>query len=280
MISNTPPDYLLLGHICADLQPDGTTRLGGSAFFAGCAAQQLGLQVGVVTACSPDLDLSPVPTPVVVVRQDAPHSTVFENRYTPQGRIQRLHAQAPPVDLRAIPPAWHAAPIVHLGPIMQDVPPEALGQFPDALVGVTPQGWLRTVRPNKTVALEPWRVLDLPWRREHVVVLSEEDVEHDESLVHRLAQRLNIAVLTRAERGATVWHHGTPADVPAFPADAVDPTGAGDVFAAALFAALHEGQSPIDATRWACAVAAFAIERPGVTTSFHDDQIRQRLLGH
>jgi sugar/nucleoside kinase (ribokinase family) len=220
-----------------------------------------------------------VPAAIAVVRQAAPTSTVFENRYTPQGRTQRLHAQAPPVDLQIIPSAWHAASIVHLGPIMQDVPLEALARFPDALVGVTPQGWLRTVRGDKIVALEPWRLLDLPWRHEQVVVLSEEDVEHDEALVQQLSQQLDIVVLTRAERGATVWHRSAPTHVSAFSANAVDPTGAGDVFAAAFLAALHKGQPPIDATRWACAVAAFAIERPGITTLPQDDQIRQRLLG-
>ncbi len=278
MASNTTPRYLLLGHICADLQPDGSTRLGGSAFFAACAAQQLGLHAAVVTVCSPDLDLSPVPAGIAVARQDAPHSTIFENHYTPQGRTQRLHAQAPPVDLEAVPLAWRDAPIVHLGPIMQDVPLDALQQFPDALVGVTPQGWLRTVH-NTIVRLEPWRLLALPWHARHVVVLSEEDVEGDEVLVQRLAQQLDIVVLTRAERGATVWHHAMVTDVAAQPADAVDPTGAGDVFAAAFFAALHNRQSPIDATRWACAVAAAAIERPGVTTLSQNEQIRQRLAG-
>ena len=276
MTSNTTPHYLLLGHICADLQPDGSTRLGGSAFFAACAAQQLGLHAAVVTVCSPDLDLSLVPHGITVARQDAPHSTIFENRYTPQGRTQRLHAQAPPVDLEAIPTAWRDAPIVHLGPIMQDVPLRALQQFPNVLVGVTPQGWLRTVR-DTIVGLEPWRLLDLPWHPRHVVVLSEEDVEGDEAIVQQLAQQLDIVVLTRAERGATVWHHTVATDVAALPTDAVDPTGAGDVFAAAFFAALHGGQSPLDAARWACAVAAAAIERPGVTTLPQHEQIRQRL---
>lgn len=277
MIGNATPDYLLLGHICADLQPDGSTRLGGSAFFAACAVQQLGLQVAVVTACSPDLDLSPVPAGIAVARQDAPRSTVFENRYTPAGRTQRLHGQALPIDLQQIPPAWQQAPIVHVGPIMHDMSWDVLHQFPHALVGVTPQGWLRTVHPDKTVVLEPWRLLDIPWRREHVVVLSEEDVERDEALVERLAQQLDVVVLTRAERGATVWHHGSATHVSAFPADAVDPTGAGDVFAAALFVALHNKQSPIDATRWACAVAALSIERPGVTTLPQQDLIHQRI---
>lgn len=275
MTSNITPDYLLLGHICADLQPDGSTRLGGSAFFASCAAHQGGLQVGVVTVCSPDLDLSPAPGGIAVVRQDAPNSTIFENHYTPQGRTQRLHAQAPPIELATVPAPWHAAPIVHLGPIMQDVPLAALNYFPDALVGVTPQGWLRVVREDKTVVLEPWRLLDLPWRRRHVVVVSEEDVERDEALVQQLAQQLDIVVLTRAERGATVWHAGVSADVGAPLTDAVDPTGAGDVFAASFFAALRGGQAPIDAARWACAVAAFSIRRPGVTSLPTAQQIEQ-----
>jgi sugar/nucleoside kinase (ribokinase family) len=271
----SPPQYLAIGHICADLQPDGSTRLGGSALFAACTAHRLGLRVAIVTACAPDLDLSSLPAAIQIVRQPAPYTTIFENRYDATGRVQRLHAHAPPVDLHQMPPTWRQAPIVHLAPIMQEVP-HTINGMADTLVGATPQGWLRVVQPNNVVVTEPARLLDLPWSPAHVAVLSEEDVQGDEALVGQLAQRLDLAVLTRAERGATVWQHGASTDVPAFAADVVDPTGAGDVFAAAFFAALHEGRTPVEAARWACAAAAFAIEGPGTTTLPTREQVEQR----
>lgn len=275
MVSTSPPNYLVIGHICADLQPDGSTRLGGSALFAASTAHRLGCRAAILTACADDLDLSSLPAGIEIVRQPAPSSTIFENRYTPQGRVQYLHGQAPPINLAAMPTVWQRTPIIHLAPIIQEVPHDALARN-NSLVGVTPQGWLRVVHPDRVVTSIPESLLDLPLRPSHLVVLSEEDVQGDEDLVRRLAQRIDRVVLTRAERGATVWEHRVPTDVPAFPANTVDPTGAGDVFTAALLISLQQGQSLLAAARWACATAAFAVEGPGITTLPTVDQVRQR----
>lgn len=260
-MSSAVPDYLIVGHICADLQPDSSGRLGGSAVVAARAADAQNLRVAIATVCAPTLDLSALPSRIAVARQPASQSTVFENRYTAQGRVQRLHSQAPPVDLHTIPQSWLRAPIMHLAPIMQEVPLAALQQFDAPVTGVTPQGWLRTAGPDRIVQLQPARLLTLPWRRSHVVVLSDEDVQADIALVQQLAQGLDLLVLTRAERGATVFERGIPTNVPAVPITVGDPTGAGDVFAAVFFTALHQGRPAIDAAGWACAVAARAIAR-------------------
>jgi sugar/nucleoside kinase (ribokinase family) len=109
------------------------------------------------------------------------------------------------------------------------------------------------------------------------VILSEEDIEGDESLVIELSRSIPLVVLTRADRGATVLERGRLTDVPALRADVRDPTGAGDVFAAAFLGALHRGHNSIAAARWACAAAAFAIEAPGATGLATTPQIERRL---
>ena len=48
---------------------------------------------------------------------------------------------------------------------------------------------------------------------------------------------------------------------------AVDTTGAGDTFTAALTVALIEGQAPTDALRFACAAGAVATTRMGAQSS-------------
>ncbi|HEX6288660.1 MAG TPA: PfkB family carbohydrate kinase [Herpetosiphonaceae bacterium] len=270
-------DYVAIGHICADLQPDGTTRLGGTALFAALTAHRLGLRTAILTACTPEFDLSAIPADVTIVRQPSPETTIFENRYHAEGRTQLLHARAATIDLHGVPALWQRAPILHIAPIIQEVPHTVASLFPQALVGVTPQGWLRSVDADKIVTTTPADLLELPLLGVRVVIFSEEDVQHDEELVRRLARRIPLVVLTRAERGATVFEAGQPTDVPAFPAEVVDPTGAGDVFAAAFLAALWQGQAAIAATRWACAAAARAIEGPGVSTLPTLEQVQQRL---
>jgi ribokinase len=67
-------------------------------------------------------------------------------------------------------------------------------------------------------------------------------------------------VLTLGEQGAQLGDDR----VPAFPADVVDTTGAGDAFTAAFAVALAEGLSDLDAVRWGCAAGAHMVEHPGV----------------
>jgi ribokinase len=67
-------------------------------------------------------------------------------------------------------------------------------------------------------------------------------------------------VLTLGEEGAQIGDER----VPAFPATAVDTTGAGDAFTAAFAVALAEGLSDLDAVRWGCAAGAHMVEHPGV----------------
>ena len=67
-------------------------------------------------------------------------------------------------------------------------------------------------------------------------------------------------VLTLGEQGAQLGD----VRVPAFPADVVDTTGAGDAFTAAFAVALAEGRSDLEAVRWGCAAGAHMVEHAGV----------------
>jgi ribokinase len=55
--------------------------------------------------------------------------------------------------------------------------------------------------------------------------------------------------------------------IPAFPIDAVDSTAAGDAFNAAFAVSLLQGKSPQESARFACAVAAISVSRPGAQRS-------------
>jgi sugar/nucleoside kinase (ribokinase family) len=75
-----------------------------------------------------------------------------------------------------------------------------------------------------------------------------------------LAARGALICHTRGSRGAVVSREGhEPVTVPAPPAEEVDPTGAGDAFAAAFVAATRAGADPVAAARAACAVAARSV---------------------
>src|SRR5690606_21756589 len=74
-------------------------------------------------------------------------------------------------------------------------------------------------------------------------------------------------ILTAGGEGA-FWRSGdSSGQVPIFPVEVVDTTGAGDAFNAGLAVALAEGQ-PLDAAlRFANATAALCVTRPGTANS-------------
>lgn len=81
-------------------------------------------------------------------------------------------------------------------------------------------------------------------------------------------------VLTLGARGARVGD----TEVVAFPADVVDPTGAGDAFCGALAVALAEGRELVEATRFASAAGALAVGVAGAEPSMPTRAAVEALL--
>jgi len=82
-------------------------------------------------------------------------------------------------------------------------------------------------------------------------------------------------VLTLGEDGARL----DGVALPAFPAQAVDTTGAGDAFTAAFAVALADGLSDLDAVRWGCAAGAHMVEHSGVVPGLPTRaEVEQRLV--
>lgn len=253
--------YLALGHLTQDLTATGP-RLGGTVAFAALTAQACGYRPGVFTACAQTLDLSPL-NEVTVVRQATDASTTFENIYTPAGRQQFLRATATPLALNQIPPTWQQPLIVHLAPLAQEIALPLAPAWQGAFVGLTPQGWLRQWDATGCVHTLPTPPAHLPTAQ--AIVLSLEDLHGDWAYAVAWTIHTPVLVVTQGAEGCTVFAQGASRHIPAFPQTAeVDPTGAGDVFAAAFFVHLYETADPWAAARFANAVAGRSVTRPGL----------------
>ncbi len=256
------PDYLLLGHLTRDLLPDSGFAPGGTALYSALTAHRLGARTALVSARAalpPDwpAEIEHAPTPGT--------APIFENRYDPTGRSQILHSEATAIRLEDVPPAWRAAPLVHLGPVLGETPEALAHAFPQALLGVTPQGWMRSWASPLPgpVDYRPWHPAPALLAAIGALVLSIEDVRGDEALVRNYAQHCPLVALTRGAQGATLFLGGQPHHITAFPTDERDPTGAGDVFAAALLLRLRESGDPLVAAHFAACAAALSIAGPG-----------------
>lgn len=83
-----------------------------------------------------------------------------------------------------------------------------------------------------------------------------------------IAKGAKAAVITLGEKGALLHAGGVSGLVPAFSAGpVVETTGAGDAFNGGFAAALARGDTPLDAVRFACAVAGISVTRAGTAPS-------------
>jgi hypothetical protein len=257
-----PVDYLLIGHVTRDLTPEGP-RVGGTATYSGLTARALGLRVGVVTACDSCFDV-PRLSQYTVVGLNSPETTTFENIQTPQGRIQKIHQRAPGLGLSLIPETWRSAPIVHLGPVANEVDPGLVRAFPNALIGLTPQGWLRAWDKDGNVQFTDWLEAGYVLEQATAAVLSIEDVRGDESYIEEFASHIRILAVTEGAQGARIYWNGDVRRFTPPKMKEIDPTGAGDIFAAAFFIRLYTTRDPWEAGRFATQLAAYSVTRPGL----------------
>lgn len=269
-------DFLIIGHIVQDVVPNGYT-LGGTATYMSITARNLGRQPGIVTRLAPDFVIPSVLHGIQVHRLNSSQTTTFHNIYHDGHRKQFLLARADDLQPEDVPLEWMHAPIVHLGPLAREVDARFAKLFPHALVGVTPQGWLREWDETKRVRMRPW--LEAPDILPYVdvLVLSEEDLNGNLALMDEYVRMTRIAIMTQGAKGCIVFTEGISRHIPGFPAHEVDPTGAGDVFAGAFLIRLQETGDPFEAARFANAAASFCVEAPGITGIPRRAQVEERL---
>ncbi len=95
-----------------------------------------------------------------------------------------------------------------------------------------------------------------------------------------LAMGPEVVVWKRGAAGCTVVTAEEAVDVPAYPVDVVDPTGAGDTFAAAFTVASLAGQPPVEAARFASVAAALSTLALGPMEALPSrDDVHARLRG-
>jgi 1D-myo-inositol 3-kinase len=272
-----PLDLLSVGHVTCDLQPQGGSLPGGAAFFSGRAALAMGLEVGLFTSLGPAFPHRESLRRFRPQVLEGEASTVFENHYKGAHRTQFLRSLAPTIDPSLLPQAWRRTPAVYLCPVMGEVPLSAVERFSDAMVVLGAQGWMRRQGPQGRVEPLKWRPSRGALERVSLVVLSDEDALHDEGVLAHLVERVPLVAFTQGRRGGLLYENGRARRFPAFPTREVDPTGAGDVFGAAMLLRLASGASPLEAAYWGACVSSLAVEAPGAKALEDRQEMERRM---
>jgi sugar/nucleoside kinase (ribokinase family) len=271
-----PVDYLLIGHVTQDIIPSGL-RLGGTASYASLTAKAFGLRVGVVTSCTADLAL-PEMEGIQVIRKTANLNTTFENINTPAGRVQYIRAQAETLTFEDIPLAWRQAPIVHFGPVANEIEPELIDHFPNSLKGLTPQGWLRQWDEDGLVSFFNWPGINDILKKAKIAILSIEDVRGDEDIIQEYAGNVPVLVVTEGARGARVYWNSDVRFIRPPVIEEIDSVGAGDIFAASFFIRYQQTHDPWEAARLATQLAAHSVTRKTLSGIPAPEEVRKSLM--
>jgi sugar/nucleoside kinase (ribokinase family) len=251
--------------------------LGGSAAYAALTARALGLRVGVVTVRGDEIPMAELAGIPVVVGQ-AEHSTTFENVYTPSGRVQYIRHAAPKIDFALVPEVWRRAKIIHLAPVAQEVDSLLPPDFHPELLGLSPQGWMRVWDDDGHVHSCAWSHSEEAISQAGAVVFSVEDVARDEEIIEPMAHAARVLAVTEGAAGVRLFWYGDSRRFRPPAVTEVDPTGAGDVFAAALFVRLLNTRDPWEAARFANRMAAISVTRPGMAGVPTMDEVKNCLM--
>jgi 1D-myo-inositol 3-kinase len=291
-------DYVAVGHFTHDVTPLGPI-IGGAASYSSITVRNLGFHACVVTAVGKDFRQdNPLLDRIDVNYRISDSTTTFHNIYTQSGhRQQYLLGVADKIYAEHIPSEWRAAEIAYICPVADEVDASVVDCFPNALIGATPQGWMRKWNKEGKAGVfaslsslaslnrrGACRVYPKKWESAteilphvDVLILSQEDIAAFPKELERFIELTKIVILTKGKNGATLYTEGDIIESPAYPANEVDPTGAGDVFAAAFLVKYRETNDILKSLDFAHCVASFAVEAEGTMGIPTMEQVVQRL---
>jgi sugar/nucleoside kinase (ribokinase family) len=266
-------DYVTVGHVTVDVL-DGRRQPGGGAFYSALQAARLGLRTLIMTRGVPrELEtlLRPYREELEVEIEPAAQTTTLETRGEGNARRQRLLAWA---GAWADPIAVDTA-ILHLAPIARETPRAWRGRA--ELVGLTPQGLVRAWDARGEITRVALAAEQLPARCDAIVLSASEHQSCSELFAGPPPGP--VVAVTAGALPTTILQAGHPPLEVRPPAIVVprDDLGAGDVFAAAFFVALHEGLAPAAAAASGNAAAAVRIAGIGPDAIGDRDTIAARL---
>lgn len=281
LATEKPLDYLVIGHLTADLT-DAGIRLGGTATFSSLTAKALGLNTGVITSHADDLDTASLKF-IWKLNHPSAVSTTFKNISDGVHRTQFLYQTAEILTSKDVirfskPPA-----IVHLGPVANEVDPNILSEFPDSLKCLTPQGWFRHTDGDHQVILQPWQNFETYLPMADIAVISLDDVEKDEGMISAMAAMIPIFVVTENYKGARVYWHNDARFINAPEVKYLNDTGAGDIFAASFFSRYLFTKDPWEAGRFAVLLASWSVTREyleSIPTEKEIEKAKTELIGY
>ncbi|MFB6350388.1 MAG: PfkB family carbohydrate kinase [Bradymonadaceae bacterium] len=282
---------LIVGHTTHDRYGDDI-RAGGCAYYGAKVYDALGADLHLATLVGEDFQCDRELEGLDKTVRRHGETTFFANLYPQRGpRLQLVAAWAPMMRPEMFDEALLDDEVVHLAPVLGQLD---LVEWKEAVdpefLAINVQGWIKIPDPDAgaradismpdgadVIVQRPWEVTVEELEGVDVASLSDEDLIDQGDLEERLVEAIPVVAVTHGADGASIYVDGKETRLGVYEsAEVVDPTGAGDTFAAAFVHRLHESDDPVEAGRFASAAASIVIEGEGASAVDRLDEAAER----
>jgi sugar/nucleoside kinase (ribokinase family) len=254
---------LVVGNYCHDTVHTrrGTHRwAGGSSFFIGSVLSAIDADFDVIAKVGDDFAYEGAaarPASVVEGRR----TTACVDDYREGARKEVFEALCAPIRPDDLPDSAEIALAVAVaGEILPDTFAE-MRERCDVLMADA-QGLLRAIDEKGRVRLLPLVETDFSETAHQLDYLKANEEEAAFLDIETLRRSVGV-IVTRERRGCSIFYKDAQVDVPGYPVDAVDPTGAGDSFFAGFAFGVSKGWPIERALRLANLCGSAAVRAPG-----------------
>jgi len=191
------------------------------------------------------------------------------------------------IGAKEFPAEYLDTKFILVGPILGEVDLrflEFLRSSSKATIYLDPQGMIRTIGKDgrifhecdhqtfKSVA----RVVDFIKPNEHESEIITGEKDPVQSLLRLRDLGSAVPIVTLAERGSVILNRDELYRIPAFPTTAIDPTGAGDVYAGSFITEYLRTNDLVESALFASAAGSIMVEQVGPDFSMSNELVEKR----
>lgn len=274
-------DVCVIGHITKDIIKIGNIKKeipGGSAYYVSIALKTLGLKPFVITKLSEndkylfdELRKHQIP----FILRKSKNTTIFENIYKKDVRIQKVTSVASPFEIKDLPNI--KVRMFYLGPLTKnDFSLEIFEHLGSSgyRVALDVQGFLRKIDKNE-VKMEKWGKKEV---FSYVEILHADEIESrilsEEEDVEKAAKKLaqfgpKEVIITLGKKGSFIFAKGKSFFIPPLKTKVVDPTGCGDTYMASyIYKRLTSSEDFYEIGRFCTKITSIKLKRFGPFNSW------------
>lgn len=194
---------------------------------------------------------------------------------------------ANPIGNMDLPDEYLDTKFILIGPILGEVDLTLIQHIRSssrAKIFLDPQGLIRTIGEDRRIIhrcdqqtfIQIARLVDFikPNEHESEIITGEKDPVQALMRLRELSPA--VPIVTLADRGSILLDKEELYRVPAFPTNAIDPTGAGDVYAGSFITELQRSNNITEAALFASAAASIMVEQVGPDFSMSRAVVEER----